>query len=176
MIYSTSEDSYLLAETIKKYAKGSSVLDIGSGSGIIAETAIKAGCSSLLASDINEKSIRLLKSKKIKAVKSDLFSKIKGKFDIIAFNPPYLPEDKMEDKYSMQATTGGKKGDEIILKFLKEAKRHLNNKGIILLVVSSLTYKDRIISLLYKLKMKKTIIAEKSLFFEKLEVWKIENI
>ena len=27
----------------------------------------------------------------------DLFSKIKGKFDLIIFNPPYLPLDELED-------------------------------------------------------------------------------
>lgn len=175
MIYAPSDDSYLLAEAIKKYTKNKSVLDIGSGSGIIAEAAIKSGCSSILASDINQESIKLLKSKNIKAVKSDLFSKIKGKFDIIAFNPPYLPEDKREDKYSRQATTGGKRGDEIILRFIKQSKSHLNKDGFILLLLSSLTPKERIISLLKTKKFKYKIIAQKPLFFEKLEVWKIDK-
>ncbi len=176
MIYSPSDDSYLFAETIKKYAKNKSLLDIGSGSGIIAETALKAGAKSVLASDINPESIKLLKSKGVPAVKSDLFSKIKGKFDIITFNPPYLPQDKREDKESRRATTGGKEGDETIIKFLKQVKSHLNNNGFILIIMSNLTPKVKIINLLKKLKYKNSIISQKSLFFEKLEVWKIENI
>jgi methylase of polypeptide subunit release factors len=44
-----------------------------------------------------------------------------------------------EDKESALATTGGKQGDELILKFLKQAQKHLTKKGIILLVLSSLT-------------------------------------
>ena len=175
MIYLPAEDSYLLEEQVKKYAKNKKVLDIGSGSGILTEAALKAGASSVLASDINEGVIKLLKSKSIPAIKSNLFDKIKEKFDLIIFNPPYLPQDKKEDKESAKATTGGKRGDEIILKFLKQAKSHLNKNGIMLIILSSLTPKERILSLLNSLKLKKQIIAEKKLFMEALEVWKIGN-
>ncbi len=175
MIYSPAEDSYLLEEQVKKYAKNKSVLDIGSGSGILAETAIKVQAKSVLASDTTPESIKLLKSKKIPAIKSDLFKKIKGKYDLIIFNPPYLPQDKREDKASQLATTGGKYGDEILIKFLKQAKYHLNKNGIILIVLSSLTPKNRILALLNSLKLKKQIIANKKFFMETLEVWKITN-
>jgi release factor glutamine methyltransferase len=74
------------------------VLDIGSGSGIQAETALNSKAKSVLATDINPESIKLLRSKKINAINSNLFTKVKGKFDLIIFNPPYLPLDKREDK------------------------------------------------------------------------------
>src|SRR3989344_3667442 len=72
-----------------------------------------------------------------KSIQSDLFNKVKGKFDLIIFNPPYLPEDELEDRESRRATSGGKKGDEIILRFLKYANKFLEEKGIILMVISS---------------------------------------
>jgi len=174
MIYPPSEDSYLLAEQVKKYAKNKSVIDIGSGSGIQAETAIESGAKSVLATDINSEAISYLKSKKIHTIKSNLFNKIKSKFDLIVFNPPYLPRDKREDKEISIATTGGKKGDEIIINFLKQAKSHLNKNGIILLVLSSLTPKNRITALLKKQKMKYEVLASQNFFFETLEVWKIQ--
>ena len=174
MIYQPREDSYLLSEQVKKYVKNKSFLDIGSGTGIQSVSAFKAGAKSVLAADINPESIKYLKKQNIQTIKSDLFSNIKGKFDVIAFNPPYLPEDKREPKESRRETTGGKKGDEIILKFLKQAKSHLNKGGFILLIISSLTPQDRVIKLLKKLKLKKRKIAEKKLFFEKLEVWRIK--
>jgi len=174
MIYSPAEDSYLLSRQINKYAKGKTFLDIGSGSGIQSLSALKAKAKSALASDINPEAIKNLKKKNIPAIKSNLFEKIKGKFDLIAFNPPYLPEDKREPKSSRLETTGGKKGDEIILKFLKQVKSHLNKDGIILLLVSSLTPKDKILPLIKRLKMKKRKIDEMQLFFERLEVWKIK--
>ncbi|MDP1695568.1 MAG: DUF2431 domain-containing protein [archaeon] len=174
MIYTPDEDSYLLEKYVKKYSKNKSFLDMGSGSGIQAKAAISAGASSVLASDINKEAVENLKSQGINAIHSNLFKNIKSKFDIIAFNPPYLPEDKQEDKESALVTTGGKKGDEIILKFLKQAKAHLNKNGTILLILSSLTPKNKIIPLLNKLSMSYKILENKKIFFESLEIWEIQ--
>lgn len=175
MIYEPSDDSYLLQKQIKNYVKGKSVLDMGAASGIISESAAKAGAKSILAADIQQDVIKNLSSKKIPCIKSDLFLKIKGKFDVITFNPPYLPEDGREDNESKIVTTGGKKGDEIILRFLKQARLHLNENGKILIVISSLTPKKRIKKLFNSLKLTYKKIAEKKLFFETLEVWEIRN-
>jgi len=181
MIYSPREDSYLLEKQVKKYSKNKSVIDIGTGSGIQALSSLSSGAKEVTASDINEEAINhlknIIKSNNyiIKLIKSDLFSNIKNKFDLIIFNPPYLPENKDEDKESKLTTTGGKRGDEIILRFLKQSKAHLNKNGILLLLLSSLTPKDKILKLLKKLSLSHNIISSEKLFFETLEVWKIEN-
>ena len=96
-IYKPREDSELLAKYVKKYAFGN-ILDMGTGSGIQALTAAKnKKVRSVLAADIQEEVIDYnkenIKNKKIKFIVSDLFSNIKGKFETIIFNPPYLPED-----------------------------------------------------------------------------------
>lgn len=175
MIYEPREDSFLLEKAVKKYAKNKSFLDMGSGSGIQAKAANLAKAYSVLAADIDREVVKNLKNQGISAVHSDLFSNIKRKFDVIAFNPPYLPEDRREDKESAIVTTGGKKGDELILKFLKQAKSHLTKKGILLLVVSSLTPKKSIINLLKKEKFVHKSILKERFFFETLEVWKISQ-
>ncbi len=175
LIYEPSEDSYLLASVIPRYVKNKSIIEIGAGSGILAETAKNSGAKSVTATDINPQSIKLLKQKNISAIKSDLFEKIKiaRKFDVIVCNPPYLPEDKSEDKESKKITTGGKNGDEFILKFLKQAVKHLESNGKILLLLSSLTPRNKIKELLSKNNLNYNIVASKSLFFETLEVWEI---
>ncbi|MEI6731947.1 MAG: HemK2/MTQ2 family protein methyltransferase [archaeon] len=175
MIYEPSDDSYLLEKYVKKFAKGKSVLDIGSGSGIQAMSALNAGASSVLASDINPEVISFLKERGIPSRQSNLFEKISGKFDLIVFNPPYLPEDKREDKSSKLTTTGGKKGDEIILRFLGKVRSHLNGKGVVLLLLSSLTPKDKISLLLKENGFKKEVLEKKNFFMESLEVWKISS-
>lgn len=175
MIYQPSEDSYLLKKQVKLFSKNKTVLDMGSGSGIQAETALSSEAKSVLASDINPESIALLKSIGIQTIKSNLFQNINGKFDLIIFNPPYLPEDKREDKESQLATTGGKKGDEILIKFLKQAKIHLNKQGVILTLLSSLTPRGKILKLLNQLSLKHKVQETKKLFMETLEVWKITN-
>jgi release factor glutamine methyltransferase len=170
-LYQPAEDSWLLESQVRKFAKNKTVLDMGSGSGIQAKAAISSSAKLVLAADINPLAITHLKSLKIPTIKSDLFSNIKEFFDLIIFNPPYLPEDPREPKDSQLATTGGKLGDEIILKFLKQAPKHLNKEGKILLLVSSLTPLDRIKALNFKFKS----LSKKKIFQETLEVLEIEG-
>ncbi len=175
MIYGPAEDSYLIESVLEKYVKNKDVLDMGTGSGILALAAKKKGAKSVLGADINDEAVEHVEKLGIKAVKSDLFSNIDGKFDLIVFNPPYLPEDKREDKESAVITSGGKKGNEIITKFLNQAVNNLNKNGIILLLLSSFTPIDEIDTLIDKLNLKSEIVATKKLFFEELFVLKIEK-
>src|SRR3989338_844960 len=177
MIYVPKEDSFLLQRNLKFYVRNKIFLDVGTGSGIQSIEAKKCEAKSILALDINEEAIKDLKKQEINTVKSNLFSNIKKeeKFDVIAFNPPYLPRDKREDKESRKITTGGKRGDEIIVKFLKQAKDHLKKEGVILLVLSSLTPRGNRDSLLKKQRMSFKVIDEEKLFFEKIQLLEIKT-
>ncbi len=175
MIYEPQEDSFLLAAEVKKYAQGKSVLDMGSGSGIQALTAIRAGACTVLAVDNDTHAIRHLNSLGVPTLRSNIFKKVSGTLDLIICNPPYLPEDTREDTESALATTGGTKGDEFILEFLRQAKKHLEKRGVILVVLSSLTPRKRISALLKKLHFKKELLASQAVFMETLEVWKIKK-
>src|SRR3989344_2309934 len=118
MIYDPEEDSFLLAKYVDKFAKGK-ILDLGTGSGIQAEIALRH-TKNVLAVDINEEAVNYVKNKNIKAKVSDLFSNINEKFDLIIFNPPYLPNENLEDKESRLITTGGKYGYEILERFFSQ--------------------------------------------------------
>ena len=163
-IYEPLEDSYFFKDFLIKYLSKNSIkshLDVGTGSGILAKASSKIiGKEFVLATDINESAIENLKG--VKGVVSNLFENINGKFDLITFNAPYLPLDKREPKDSKIATTGGIKGDEISLKFLKAAKKHLTKNGRILLLISSLTPFNKIE------KYSPVIVARKKLFNEVL--------
>lgn len=176
-MYIPREDSFLLQQVLKKYLKKEDkkikIIDMGTGSGIQAEACILLGFKNVLAVDIDKEAVNFTRKKlKIKSVKSNLFEKVKDKFDLIIFNPPYLPEDKNDKE---KDTSGGKLGDETIIKFLIQAKSHLTKEGNILLLLSSYTPRKRINKIMkssYKVKKP----AEKKFFFEKLEVWKINLI
>lgn len=159
-MYYPSDDSYLLIDYFRKvinqnYFDGielseiENVLDLGTGTGIFALffQLIKVQNSKfnpkIFASDILEEAIICAKknemlnnvNNQITFLLSDLFkcfpNSLKSSFNIIVFNPPYLPSSKLIRKdinkqkidYSWD---GGIKGFELIIQFLKEAREFLN--------------------------------------------------
>jgi len=176
MIYQAAEDSYLLSKEIKKFLKKQknktlSILDMGSGTGIQAQTCKDLGFKNIITTDINPEAIKHLKKNGFNTIQSNLFSNIKQKFDLIIFNPPYLPEDKREPKDSQIATTAGKKGYEIIIKFLSQAKTHLNKKAIIILLFSSLSQPKILLAKARGLAFGIKLLNKENLFFEELYVF-----
>jgi release factor glutamine methyltransferase len=171
LIYQPEEDSYLLSEFLIKNIKNIKIscLEMGIGSGIQLENLKKIGIKNIKGVDINKEAVDHCKKLGFDCIQSNLFSKVKGKFDVIIFNPPYLQEDKGEDKESKLATTGGREGSEIINKFLSQAKKHLNKEGKIYLLTSSLTKGINWGG------WKKKKVDNKKLFFEELFVWELRN-
>lgn len=171
-IYRPAEDSHFFSEFLGEKLKTSkgklkTYLDMGTGSGILSETVSNfLKKENILSADINEESVKLLKKRGFNARKSNLFSKVNQKFDLITFNAPYLPEDSREPKDSRKATTGGKNGDEISIEFIKQAKRYLNKNGKIFLLVSSLTPQEKIKKLGGKIVKEKKIWMESLIIFE----------
>ncbi|HOW37173.1 MAG TPA: methyltransferase domain-containing protein [Candidatus Pacearchaeota archaeon] len=178
-IYQPAEDSFLLAECVKYFLESSKinkkeikVLDMGSGSGIQSTNLINQDVSerNIVLVDINPDTISFLKKKftNSKIILSNLFEKLnseKNKFDLILFNPPYLPENKFDKGLD---TTGGKNGSEVINNFLVQAKKYLSKNGKIIVLTSSLTKK------INWQDYKKKCIGKKRIFFEILYVWELE--
>ncbi len=173
-VYPPSEDSFLLLKWAKKFCKGKKVLEIGCGSGVISEE-IKKIAKDLLATDINPKAVEICISKGIKAILSDLFEKVRGKFDIILFNPPYLPEEEEKDVWIRRAIYGGRKGNEVIIRFLEEAWKHLKKDGVILLIWSSRSNPEEIIER-FKEIYEFDILESLNLFFERISCVKVRRI
>jgi release factor glutamine methyltransferase len=173
-MYQPSDDSFFFSDFLKTYLSGIKnksklkYLDMGTGSGILSETALsqKINRQNILAADIDKPSVDFVSRKNFNALKTNLFSKIPTakKFDLITFNAPYLPEDKYDKQ---KDTTGGKNGDEATLKFLKQAKEYLAKNGKIFLLISSLTPLKNIN------KFKPKILAKKKIFFEELLILEI---
>ncbi len=175
--YEPREDTFLIKKHIKEYAWGN-VLEIGTGSGVLAEEAASyPAVKRVLAVDIQNTVIEYCKDKiknaKITFQQSDLFSAIpKQKFDCIIFNPPYLPNDAQVKDVALD---GGKKGYEVIERFLDNTNIYLKHEGNILLLFSSLTNKNKIEEIIANNCLVAQQIDAQSFPFETLYVYLIEK-
>ncbi len=171
-VYEPSDDSYLLADILKNYEnlEGKDVLDIGTGTGILAIIAAQKGAS-VSGADINDKALETAKKNaalndvKIVFRKSDLFENINEKFDLIVFNSPYLPPETqgLSNKLLERAWND----DGTIEKFFEEVDAHLKDDGKFLILLSSLT-KISLERYTEKFVMEK--VTSKKLFFEEIFV------
>jgi len=177
-VYLPREDSYLLQKHIEKSCKkNSSVLDMGTGSGIQAIAASKSA-KKVVACDINHEAIKYAKEeamnqniKNIKFIESDLFSNIPNqKFDLIAFNPPYLPEEKNVENIALFS---GKRGTKTTTRFIDDAAEFLADDGIILITGSSLAKKSIIDEAINKNLLNYELLETQHVFFEDIFVIKI---
>jgi len=126
----------LLQKTILKEVKEADhVLDMGTGSGVNAVLAASKA-SRVTAVDVNPNAVKCAKnnaklnhvSSRIKVFHSDLFRNVKGKFDLIIFDPPFRwfkPRDIRE-----RATAD--ENFRTMRTFFKNVRKYLNKDGRIL--------------------------------------------
>lgn len=139
-VYPPSEDTYLLCDAAVEEARSDdTALEVGTGSGVVAET-LKEHVERVVATDINPNAVRAAHERGVSAVRTDLVSALDASFDLIVFNPPYLPstDETPEDSMS-RALGGGETGRETAERFLEDVKRVLASDGRVLLVASSLS-------------------------------------
>jgi len=175
-IYMPEEDTYLLLRAaLAEAGHGDKTLEIGCGSGLISRELI-ARVECLLATDINPYAAKLTKTGGIEVVRADLFGGISGKFDLIIFNPPYLPTQKEERTLGWInfALDGGKTGRETIDRFLKELKERLRSGGRALLLISSLTGPKEVREKAMAEGLDVKEVANERCFFEQLLVLRLE--
>lgn len=182
-VYEPDDDSFLIAKHVNPFPK-SNILDMGCGSGIISIVAASKEAN-VLSADINESALKNLElnatrlglNSRIKTVKSDLFENVKGTFDYIYFNPPYVPADendeqlrKNEPKLS-KAWDGGKEGRETIKRFIDNVGKHMDKKTKVFMIASSKNDFEWFRTYLEFKGFSWEIIDEKALFFEVLSLF-----
>jgi|TARA_Y100000310_G_scaffold338878_1_gene429795 HemK-related putative methylase len=165
-MYEPQEDSYLLAKYVKKLARGR-VLDIGTGSGIQAEAALK---KSTTVTAVDRYKTKPFTNPHVRYKQSNIFSNMKGKYDTIVCNPPYLPQEGAKRHQELE---GGKRGWEYVRRLLSKLDHHLAPKGQLLLVFSSLTDKGMVDELIHEQGYVREQLEQQSMFFEKLYCYAI---
>lgn len=135
-------DTYRFANAIQQFLSTNNqpvyrVVDIGTGSGAGAVLLAQAlPMAEIIAADINHAALNLARINvdtadihNIKIVHSDLLKDIKGNFDLIIANPPYLV-DAAKRTYRHG---GGQLGTQLSLDIVDAAIQRLNSGGALLL-------------------------------------------
>ena len=147
------ETEELAAMVVQAVEEGQSVLDLCTGSGAIAISVYKEAEKNgrpikMTAVDISEDALTLAKENaeangaEIVFVQSDLFTRLRGRFDVIVSNPPYIPSAEIEtlqrEVKSFEprlALDGGEDGLDIYRKIALEASKYLNRGGMLIMEV-----------------------------------------
>nr|PVC52523.1 hypothetical protein MACL_00000715 [Theileria orientalis] len=174
-VYLPSEDTFFFVDILHNEFKNifeknpRLILELGSGSGYITTYLLKMFKSHendthsetnvsmpfCVCVDINkyaaESTNNMLKSNGVKSycdsICMDMFSNInKVKFDMIIFNPPYVPgtAEDGNDVLDM-AWNGGKDGSETIIRFIKTIDNYLDKEGCAYLLLEERNKVDEIV-------------------------------
>ena len=175
-VYQPAEDSRLLAETAtERVGDGDLVLDVGTGSGYVASVAEDSGAD-VVGADINPLACHEARENGVPVVQANLTDPFRnGVFDVVLFNPPYLPtppEDERND-WMEYALSGGEDGRAVIEPFLDGVGRVLASGGEVLLLVSTLTDPDAVVDIATGRGFEATEIASEKHAFERLLVLRL---
>lgn len=167
-VYRPSEDSRLLLESIA-LERGERFLEIGTGTGLVALHAARLGPT--VATDANREAAVLARANarrhglSVQVVQTNLAAGLRGPFDVVAFNPPYLegrPRDELD-----RAWAGGEQGSEVSIRFLSDLPRILRPGGRAYLLLSRANREARALA---ESMFQSRRVATKRLFFEDLDV------
>jgi len=118
-----------------------SACDIGAGCGILSFLLEKNGYKKILATDINPNAIKNMEQelekyqyKNIKVKQGDFFAKEDEKFDLIVFNPPWLPEPASNAHLDMAVYYS----KDLFPEFFKQAEGRLKPNARLVLMFSNL--------------------------------------
>lgn len=167
-VFRPRSDSRLLAATVARFVTpgGARVLDLGTGSGVVAITAALAGAAVVVAVDVSRRAVvtasvnARLNRTRVEGRHGTLYRPVRGeRFGLIASNPPYLPAGDppghgsdgpggghAPGRGAARAWEGGEDGRFLLDRIIDGAPTHLEPGGILLLAHSSVCGVDTTIA------------------------------
>lgn len=184
-VYNPAEDSWLLAEALDEAGpwEGARAADVGCGAGVQAVTLADAGArvlavdrlpAALRATRANARSIDL--ASRVDVVRSDLLTAAgPGWADVVACNPPYLPETGLLEGAEAEALEAGETGVETALALTRDLDRVLAPGGRAYVVSSTVGDPEGLEEGLAEAGLEGQVVAEESFPFEILRVREIRR-
>ena len=160
--------------------RGKRVVDIGTGTGILALAAARADAARVLALDINPNAARAAHenarlngfSDRVVAVCSNLLSALAPRplFDVILSNPPFFPGEPRD--LADRAWHAGP-GYRDIISLFDQARERLAPGGRFYILLSSDCDLDFLQSLIARARFRARVIEERSIVVEKLILYEL---
>lgn len=178
-VYEPAEDSRLLADAaVDRVGDDELVLEVGVGSGYVAERVAEETGARVVGSDVNPDACAAARDRGVETVRADLLDPFAaGSVDVVLCNPPYLPtppEREWDDPLE-HALSGGEDGRRVVRPFLADVGRVLRDGGRGYLLISTLTGVEEVADLAAEAGLDARRIAEEAFPFERLLVLEITS-
>jgi release factor glutamine methyltransferase len=149
-------DAWMLADAMRAElpGPGASVLDLCTGTGVLAIAAAQEGASAT-AVDLSRRALActrlnsVLNGVRVQALRGDLFEPVRGRrFDVIVTNPPYVPgpSESLPESGIERAWYAGLDGRVLVDRICAGATEHLEPGGAVLIVHSSVNGEDETVA------------------------------
>lgn len=179
-VYGPREDSDLLAQVVSDHSRVARACEVGSGSGYVT-VALSRIADLVVAIDISMDAARVTRenlarsgSDNCAVLCGDLLTAVGTRFDLICFNPPYLPDEHGEDPLS-RSWAGGPTGREVMARFLSALTDRLAEGGEAFVVTSSLMGLDELGAIVRDAGLEHDIVSNQRLDFEELAIWRLRR-
>ncbi|HEX9815349.1 MAG TPA: HemK2/MTQ2 family protein methyltransferase [Candidatus Thermoplasmatota archaeon] len=175
-VYDPHDDTELLIEAVRA-KPGEAALDLGCGAGLVGIQLRKLGAR-VVCSDLNESALRLARENAkrnnvdVMVARTDLTKGLRlGRFDVVAFNPPYLPTTPEErlSKPLNYAFDGGDDGLAPTNRFLDECQK--DPPGRVFIIGSNLQGNGGVEQSAHDRGMRVRVACTKNLSWETLTVY-----
>jgi release factor glutamine methyltransferase len=177
-VYRPSDDTLLLARAVHaEVQRGDRFLEVGCGAGLVSLVAAAAGAV-VTCTDANPHAVALARHNArqnglaVDAVETDLLAGLGGPFDVVAFNPPYLPtaaDDYVPGPLNL-AFDGGPDGNRVVLRFVGQVLALRPLPRALLVIHSSLSDPAPLKAALAAAGYANDVAAEEAHAFERLTV------
>ncbi len=163
--YLASQDSALLRRALQVHSAGS-FLEMGAGNGgnlvdMVKRSRLVVGTDIVMPamSDWKEAGASFLLADRGSCLRDSCF-------DLVAFNPPYLPADPAED-----TAVGGGRGLEVPESFLREALRVVKKSGTVVFLLNDEANEEKMKKICAERGFRLERKASQRVFFEELRVY-----
>jgi release factor glutamine methyltransferase len=182
-VYRPAEDTALLLKALAALDVGPGDLacDVGTGTGAAGLAMARRGAR-VIGVDVNPRAVRLARANAARnaiagfeAVQGSLLAGLKGPFDLVTFNPPYLPVEGEMPGDLAKAWEGGPGGIAWARLFLAGLHRTLAPGGRAVVLMSSLGARGAFDALVAERGLEAEVVATEPLAFETLEALRVQR-